>query len=101
MCGVFYSHFFVFNLNIDGFVALAFQDHGIIAGILEGVRDVAAHVCVHDGIALAPAGEQGYVHAPGTGDTRSRQRTYGKYALGVRSKRIGVERDFVPNDFVT
>ena len=98
--GVLDGDLVVFDLDVHGLVALAFHDHGVIAGILEGVGDMAAHVGVHDGIALAPAGEQGDVHTAGAGHAGGRQGADAEHALGVRAQGIGIHGHFVPDHFI-
>ena len=42
----------VFDLQVHGCGALPFQNDGVVSGKLDVMRDVAAHVRVHNGIAL-------------------------------------------------
>ena len=100
MGGVLDGDLLVVDLDVDRLVALAFHDHRVIAGILEGVRNVAAHVRVHDGIAFAPAGEAGDVHAAGARHAGGGQRADGENSLRLRAERIRIERDLVPDDLV-
>ncbi len=69
MGSIFDGDVFVFDLDVDRMIALAFHDHCVIAGILEGMSNVAAHVGINDGIAQGPAGKQGDIHTTGAGDT--------------------------------
>ena len=90
----------VLDFDVHGLVADALDDHGVIAGILEGVGDMAAHVGVHDGIALGPAGQQGDVHAAGAGHAGSGQGADAEHALRVGAQGIGIHGDLVPDHLI-
>ena len=100
MGGILNGDLIVVNLDVDRLVALAFQDHRVVASILESVRDVTAHMRVQNGMTLGPAGQQGDVHTAGARHAGSGQRADGKDGLRLRAKRIGIKRDLVPDDLV-
>ena len=98
--GVLEADFFVLNLQVDGLVALSLEDDRVIACVFEGVGEVAAHVRIDDGAALAEAGEERDVHASGAGHTGGRQRADGEYRLCGGAERVAVKRHLVPDDLV-
>ena len=98
--GVLDRDLLVLDLEVDGLIALALDDDGVVAGVFERMRDMAAHVRVDDGIALAPAGEAGNIHAAGAGHAGRGQRADGEDGLRLRAERIGIERNLVPDDLV-
>ena len=98
---IFDGYLLVVDLDIYGLIALTFHNQGVIAGIFEGVCNVTAHMSVHNGITLGPAGQAGDVHTSGAGYAGSGQRSNSKHNLCIRTQGIGVQRHFVPDDLVS
>ena len=90
----------IIDLDVDRLVALALNDHGVIARVLEGMRDVAAHVRIDDGVALGPAGQEGHIPTAGARHAGSSQRANSEDSLRLRAKRISSQRNLVPDDLV-
>ena len=90
----------VVDLDVDRLIALAFQDQCVIASVLEGVRDMAAHVRIDDGEALGPAGQERDVHTAGARNAGSGQRTNSEDSLRLRAERVSGQRNLVPDDLV-
>ena len=59
--------FAVLDAQVDGLFGDAADNDAVVTGILQHGADVAAHVCIDDGVALGPGRTEGHVHTAGAG----------------------------------
>ena len=90
----------VLDAQVDGLFGDAAEHDAVVAGILQHGADVAAHVCVDDGVTLGPGGAEGHIHTAGAGHAGTGQRADAKDDQSLLVIGVQLHGSFLVHDAV-